>query len=204
MLAWSGAFGLLGSAYWAGRPAPETLFSCFAAWSFSLVLLLVVVVHEVRARARRVPALPELAILFGFGLAVCSLGQIPTPWSQLTRLRQHGPSPAFEQSDARRFVASVTRRGERVELLTPLGFRVAYELGLVNVSPYSSIESMPTRQQLSRAIAALRAAHASKLFVPSDIVLPEELRMLRRAGFSERESSGDVTELVDDRAGETP
>ena len=34
-----------------------------------------------RARSARRPSAPELAVLFGFGLAVCSLPQIPAPWS---------------------------------------------------------------------------------------------------------------------------
>ena len=141
-------------------------------------------------------------MLFGFGLAVCSLAQTPTPFSQLARIRDDAPVALFEQRAAAAFVTQHTRAGERVALLMPLGHRIAYDTGRVNVSPYASIESMPTRQQLARTIAVLRREGGEKLFLSTQFTFQEELTAIRRAGFAvaaqaQDERGAAVVELVD-------
>ena len=184
MLAWSGTFGLIGTVYWAGRAHTLALFDFFAPWALALVLLTLVVVRALAARGWRRPAAPELAVLFGFALLVCSLPQIPAPWSQLDRLRDRTPTPAFVQLDGERLVAQTTRPGEKVAILTALGHRVAYDVGVVNVSPYASFESMPTRKQLRLTIDVLRREGGHKLYISTRFTTPEKLAMLQREGFS--------------------
>jgi hypothetical protein len=197
---------VIATLYYGGRANAWSLFDFFSSWAFTLALLLVVTIRALAARGWRRPRLPELAVLFGAGLAVCSIAQTPAPWTQIARIRNSTPQPLFKQLAATRFVASLTRRGEKVEILIPLGHRIAYDLGLVNVSPYSSIESIPTQQQLQRTIDTLRDEHASKIFVSSRFTFPEEMAALQRAGFVVRRQTpevrgGDIVELVDTNGG---
>jgi hypothetical protein len=201
-LAWSGVFGLVAGGYFAGRSHPQVLIDLFSPWMLSLVLLTIAAARALAARGWRRPAPAELAVLFGFGLAVCSLAQTPTPWSQLHRIRNEAPVALFKQRIAARFVKERTQPGEKVELLMPLGHRVAYDIGRTNVSPYASIESMPTRQQLATAIAVLRREGGDKLFLSTQFTFPEELDAIERAGFAvdgqvQDERGEDVLELVD-------
>jgi hypothetical protein len=204
MLAWIGAFGLLAGSYFVGRSHPQVLMDLFSPWTLALALLLVVVVRGLTARGWRRPAPAELAVLFGFGLAVCSLAQTPTPWSQIARIRDRAPTSIFKQRSADTVVARTSSRGEKVAILIPLGHRIAYDTGRVNVSPYSSIESMPTRQQLADTIADLRAAHGNKLYVSLRFTFPDEYELLLNAGFTPvargwEPTGGQLVELIDRR-----
>lgn len=204
MLAWSGVFGLLAGAYYVGLSEAQYLISLFSAWAFSLVLVLVASVRALAARGWRRATLPELAVLFGFGIAACSLAQLPTPWSQVARLKRHTPVPVYQPPGVLRLVARDTKPGADVALLVPLGHRIAYELGRTDVSPYSGLESMPTRRQLLDAIALIRRDRVERVFVrlgdrTFGDFLPEALRTLRAAGFSPRAQAGGVVELVDAR-----
>ena len=183
MLAWIGVFGLLASVYYAGRAHPMALFDFFAPWAFAVVLLLLAVVPALAARGWRRPAVPELLVLFAFGLVVCSLPQTPAPWSQLTRIRDRTPAPVFKQREAVALVRATTHPGEKVGILTTLSHRVAYDAGVVNVSPYSSIESIATREQLERMLAALRREGTSKVYLALKFMRPEELAALQADGF---------------------
>jgi hypothetical protein len=199
MLAWSGVFGLIASVYYAGRAHPMALFDFFAPWAFTIVLLLPIVLRSLAARAWRRPTLPELAVLFGFGLVVCSLPQTPAPWSQVARIADRTPTPVFEQREAEQLVARTTRHGEKVAILATLGHRIAYDVGVVNVSPYSSIESIATRQQLQRTLDTLRRERVHKLYLSLRFTRQEQLAALERAGFRPRrfDSSRAFVELVD-------
>jgi hypothetical protein len=202
MLGWSGVFGLGAGAYYAGRSLPEVLISIFSAWALALALLLLVVGGALARRPARWPTLPELTVLAGFGLAVCSLAQTPAPWSQVARLGDRTAQPAWARTPTERFVAQHTTRGERVLILAPLGHRIAYDLDLVNVSPYSYIDAMPLERQLSEAIAALRAAGGRKLFLPIQQSYPEQYDAIVRAGFrpaATGTAAENVVELVDRR-----
>jgi hypothetical protein len=202
MLAWSGVFGLASGVYFAGRSHPQVLIDLFSPWAFSLALLLVVVVRALAARGWRRPAPAELAVLFGFGILVCSLAQTPAPWSQIARIRDRTPVPVFKQLGASGFVAHATRPGERVAILIPLGHRIAYDTGRDNVSPYASIESMPTARQLRTTVRALRDAGGRKVFLAMRFTFPEEQQALLSSGFavarrSQEANTGQLLELVD-------
>jgi hypothetical protein len=184
MLAFAGVFGLGVGAYYAGRSHPEVLINVFAAWMLALCLLVVAAVRALAARRSGRPTLVELAILALFGLAICSIAQTPTPWGQIRRLQDRTSVPAFGHNEIERFIARETRRGEHVLLLTPLGHRYAYDLGLVNVSPYASIESIPTLGLTQEAIAALQAAHGTKVFLWYADTPAPALRALEQAGFA--------------------
>ena len=184
MLVWSGVFGLIANSYFVGRSDALNLMALLSTWALALALLAVVVVRDL-GRSRRRAGVPELAVLFGFALAACSVAHVPTPWEQATRLGHAAPGgPLFEQQAAKRLVARTTHPGERVAILIPLGHRIAYDAGVVDVSPYSGIEAMPTREQLQRAIDAVAGEPESKLYVSSDATLDEELAFIRAAGFA--------------------
>ena len=114
MLAWIGVFGLIAGAYFAGRSHPQVLIDLFSPWALALVLLTIVAVRALAARDWRAPAPAELAVLFGFGLAVCSLAQTPAPWSQVARIRDLAPVAIFRQRAAEAFVAEQTRPHEKI------------------------------------------------------------------------------------------
>ena len=166
----------------------------------TLALLLVVVVRAL-LRTPRAPTLAEVAVLFGFALVVCSLAQLPTPWSQVERLGQT-TTPIFAHPEHRRLVERATRPGERVAILAPLGHRLAHELALVNVAPYSSVESMPTQQQLRDTVVLLRREGVRAVFLslydrtPGDI-LGEVAGGFRAAGFAVGGQAQGLLELRD-------
>jgi hypothetical protein len=200
LLAWAGVFGLGAGSYFAGRSHPEVLISLFSAWALALALLLVVAVQAIRARADRRPGVAELALLAGCALAACSLAQTPLPWSQLERIGNDAPTRELQARDTRAFVAAAgARRGERVLILSPMGHRVAYELGLVNVAPYVSIISMPARRQLQESLDALRAEGGTRLFVALRQILPDQLQAMEAAGFTPVRSDKRYAELRDER-----
>jgi hypothetical protein len=204
-LAFSGIFGLCAGAYFAGRSHPQVLIDLFSPWALALVLLTIATGRALAARSWRRPAPAQLAVLFGFALMVCSLAQTPTPWSQLDRIRDRSDIPIFKQQAATAFVREHTRPGERVSILAALGHRIAYDTGRVNVSPYASIESMPTEQQLARAFDVLRREGGTKLFISSTFTFEEELTAIAQAGFKpvaevEEERLGHIIELVDQRS----
>jgi hypothetical protein len=200
MLAWSGVFGLGASSYFAGRSHPEVLISLFSAWTLALTLLGIVVIGSL-SRMRRWPTVAEAAVVYGLALAACSLAQTPTPWSQVDRIATAGPpNSPIQRFDARRFVAEAhARAGERVLILIPMGHRIAYELGLVNVAPYVSMISMPAIEQLGESIDALRAEGGVRVFAYLGQVLPESQRAIEEAGFRRVRETADYAEYQDER-----
>jgi hypothetical protein len=199
MLAWSGVFGLLAALYFVGTSEYLNLISLFSAWAFALALLTIAVVRRL-AGARRRPTLAELAVLFGFGVAVCSLVQMPLPWAQLSRLRSHGPLALYDRPAVRRFVVRATAGEHKVALLLPLGHRIAYELGRTNVSPYSGAESIPTAQQARTAIEALRREGVDRALIglgdpTAGNVLPDVVGAFVRGGYTVRAQVEGVVEV---------
>src|SRR6185312_14446305 len=105
-------------------------------------LLTVVVVRQLAAQPARRPAVAALLVLLGFGVAVCSVVQLPLPWQQVARLNaqfsptEEAPEPnvLVPPSDAvtRMFIASladgpsrfVYKPGAPVALLLTTGHRV--------------------------------------------------------------------------------
>lgn len=191
VLAWSGLFGLGASLYYfAYRSHPDVLVNLFPAWTLTLALLVVAVVEAARARSRL--GLPALAVLFAFGLAACSIAQLPDPWKQADRIGgrlQPGqpvylPPEAFRAPELTTVVRRRTRPGERVLVLSPTGHRVAEAAGVVNVSPYPGLGQMPAREQLREALDVLRREGGDAVFV-LDRVPPGFDAEMRRLGVRE-------------------
>ncbi len=196
MLAWSGVFGLLAGGYYAGRSDDLKLVSMLSAWAFALMLLTVATVRAATARGWRRPAPAQLLVLLGFALGVCSLVRFPAPWQQIERIAS--PAPPTYRPAAERFVAQSTRRGQRVAILMPMGHRVAYDLGLVNVSPYATQDALVTRGQLQNVIDDARREGAHAIFLLTRLTAPEHVAVLQRAGFAVRTQSDLFVELTDD------
>jgi hypothetical protein len=199
MLAWSGIFGLLAGSYFAGRSDIWKLTALFSAWAFALALLTIVVVGALAARSWRRPRIAELLVLAGFGVAAGSLHSLPAPWTQLARLRDTTSPPLYAEAAPARFIGARTHPGERVAILVPMGDRVARQLGLADVSPYAFIETLVSRRQWRKLIAAMRRERARALFAPSDLLVPAQRRLLARAGFVQRASGSGVVEWRDRR-----
>jgi hypothetical protein len=200
MLAWAGVFGFGAGSYFVGRSHPEVLKCVFSAWALALALLLVAVVRAILARPGRRPAAIELAVLFGFGLAICSVAQTPAPWTQIQRIEERSPAvlKSYEEVD---LVAERTRRGEPVAIVAPLGHRIAYDAKVVDVTPFPEAD-LPAVMQLQETIVALRAAHGRKLFVADWRPHSYPLSAFTRAGFRAVDVPPElrVVELVDERA----
>ena len=194
-LAWSGVFGLGAGAYFVGRSHPHVLVDLFSAWALAIALLVLVTARAGFARHRRWPTVAELLVLAGFGIAVCSLAQTPTPWSQLARI-QH-PTPLFPGAEAfpgakRATVAALTHRGEPVALLMREGHRIAEDLGLVNVTPYANQASMLTVEQWQETVQALRRAGGRQLIASQDRLLDEQVVWLVHRGYQLQLQRNDI------------
>jgi hypothetical protein len=188
MLAWSGVFGLGCASYFAGRSDALKLAALFPAWGFTLTLLLVLVARPLAKRSSsRWPSPAELAVLVGFGVTVCSLAQVQAPWRELARLRAEDAPAVYRAPDAHRFVGALTDPGDRVALLMPLGHRVAYDLGVVNVSPYGTTDELATRAQWRTLLDAMRDEGVHRLFLAEDFISAAQRGLLTRAGFVRRE-----------------
>ena len=202
MLAWSGIFGLGSASYYIGRSHPVALKSLFSVWALTLALLTVVVVRQLAAHPqRRRISIAAATVLFGFGVAACSLAQTPAPWSQIERFgapyapneeADNSPQPLVPPTDpaVRRFVATladgpsrfVYKRGAPVAILLRTGHRVADAYGVRNVAPYTGIESTPTIQRVEAVLDALERAGGNTLILPNPLdagIFPA----LERRGF---------------------
>jgi hypothetical protein len=191
MLAWAGVFGLGASVYfYAYRSYPDVLINLFSIWALTLALLVVAVVRAARTGGRA-PALAGLLVLFGFGLAACSVAQFPAPWRQVERIASEGAGRPLVLSELVEIVAARTRPGEAVLVLAPVGHRVAREAGVANVNPYPGFGQMPAREQLDEALASLEEAGGRTVFV-AQTPPPGLVGYLRREGFSQiaRRSAG--------------
>jgi hypothetical protein len=165
LLCWIGVFGLGAGGYYAGRSHPEVLIDVFSPWAFALALLLVVVVRAIRARPSGWPTAAEVAVLLGFALAVCSIAQTPAPWTQISRLSRTTPTPRFRPLAMERFVRQHTVPGERTMLLLPLGHRIAYDIGIKDMLPYASLDSMPTTRQWQTMLDVAQEQGVRSIFV---------------------------------------
>jgi hypothetical protein len=182
MLAWSAVFGLGAGAYYAGRSTPDDLPAMFFPWALALALLLIPALGSLRSAPWRAPPIAAAACLFGFLAMACSLVQTPTPWEQLDRL-QHTVRPLLAAPVGQSFVARHVHRGERVAILELLGHRIGANVGVTNVLPYNSGESVLTVEQLGETVADLRAAGGSKLFLDRRTVQDDLPLALGDLGF---------------------
>jgi hypothetical protein len=189
MLAWSGVFGLVAGGYYVARPDDLKLVAMFSAWGFALALLTIVCVRALTARDWRAPAPAELLVLFAFALSICMIGRIYSPGPLIARL-VHAPQPAY-RSIAEPLVARYTHRGEKVAIMLPESYRISYELGLDNVSPYENENAIVTRRQMRTFIDTIEREGVRSLFTPTPgahvvgdaEAAPQQLQTIRDAGF---------------------
>ncbi|MFL5818524.1 MAG: hypothetical protein ACJ76L_13105 [Conexibacter sp.] len=199
-LAFIAVFGLGSGTYYAGRSHPEVLVTSFAAWSFALALLTLVAVRRLAARPRRRPEPAVVLCLLAFCVTACSLAQTPTPWSQVDRLRATG-EPILRRPAGQALVAANVRRGEHVAILLGLGHRIAENLGVTNVSPYTTAFAMPAVTQLDDVVRALRAEGGDKVFLPTTPSAMNDVRpALEADGFARVAADDEGDELWVDGA----
>ena len=89
-------------------------------------------------------------------------------------------------------------RGESVVILNMLGHRIAANLGVTNVSPWSNASAIVSYEQIYDAIDALRAAGGRKLFVDAALIEESFREALTQAGFTM--AAREATELWVDGA----
>jgi hypothetical protein len=188
MLCWSGVFGFGAGAYFAGRSHPYVLIDVFSAWTFAVALLAVAVVRAVLARPTGRPRVAEVTVLFGLGLAVCSLAQTPMPWTQITRLQHTTATPRFVPRATERYLARRTTAGEHIAVLGRLGHRAAYDIGVVDVAPYAKLDAMVARRQWRTAIDGFVADDLEKVFLEGSPGFGEQSAMLEEGGYRRVES----------------
>jgi len=189
MVAWSGVFGLGAGSYYLGRAEDGRLIALFSAWGFALVLLTVVCVRALAARDWRGVRASELLVLIGFAVAAWEFVHIPSPVAPLRRLTSAG-APQYRQA-AEAFVGGHVNRGEKVAILLPEGDRIAYDLGLDDVSPYGFSNAIVTWKQMRTFINTVRREHVGTIFLPAPGSLvggegtsaPEQIQLLEAAGY---------------------
>ena len=203
ILAFVAVFGLGSGSYYAGRSHPEVLVTSFAAWSLALALLTLLVLRQLAdraARERRWPQPAAVLCLFAFCVTGCSLAQTPTPWSQVDRLQATGEA-MFRAPFGQAFVAAHVRRGEHVAILQELGHRIAENVGVTNVSPYTTSFATPAVGQLQDVVRALRREGGTKVFVPTTpSAIPDVRPALAADGFGRVAADAEGNELWVDGA----
>lgn len=182
MLAWAGVFGIGAGAYYVGRSTPEDLLAVFFPWAFVLALLVVPALRSLGRRSWRPAPVAAVAAVLGFLLMAASLAQTPTPWGQIARL-QDGGRAVLAVPSGQRFIARHTRPGEPAAVLSIFGHRIAANLGIDNVSPYTNVLSMPTVEQFEEMIRDLRRAGGHKIFIQRRYITSEIQLMLANAGY---------------------
>lgn len=183
MLAWSAVFGLGASAYFAGGSTPDNLPAVFFPWALALALLTIPAVRQIRTATWRRPPLAAAACLFFLLVMTCSLAQTPTPAGQLDRLGRTAPE-ILARPHGQAFVDARTRPGERVAILGLLGHRIGFNVGVVNVSPYSNSLVIATRDQMQETIDVLREEGGRKLFLDMKLADAEIQGAVETAGFA--------------------
>lgn len=189
MLAWSSIYGLGLGAYYLGRSGPEAIAMLFSAWTFSLALLAVAAAQQIAGAPRRRPTIAHCAVFFGIGVAACSLAQTPTPWAQVERLEARA-APVAVSSPALRQLLVDYGGGRPEAIMSVIGHRVAYEAGIVDVSPFSGMLLIITIQQFHETLCALSAAHGRLLALPLANTFGEFYGVARDAGFTPIGQSG--------------
>jgi hypothetical protein len=157
--------------------------------------LTLVAVRRLAAHPRRWPEPAVVLCLIAFCTIACSLAQTPTPWSQVDRLRATG-EPILRRPAGQQLVAENVRPGEHVAILLGLGHRIAENLGVTNVSPYTTAFAMPAVTQLDDVVRALRAEGGTKVFLPTTPAAMNDVRpALEANGFARVAADDEGDEL---------
>lgn len=199
MLAWSGVSGLFLGGYYVGRPDVYKLTTLLSAWSFALTMLTVACVLELSARGWRRPTLPQLLVLFGFGLSLCSLSRVTLPQEPIAQLTKQYPEPQYEIT-AEQLVRKYTEPGETVVILAPMSYRISHAVGVRNVAPYGYMNAIVTRSAMRTLITTLRREHVRTVFTPTSGVrllgegdsADEQLQTLVEIGFQPIDTTTDI------------
>jgi hypothetical protein len=186
-LAFAGVFGLGAGSYYMGGSNPSQLIGVFSAWGLSVALLALLALRALAARqadpTARPPVFALVAALLMLGLLATALSQFPAPWTQLRRIDARAASQPYDRTAASAFVQKTARRGERVVVLEELGPLIAHRAGVENVSPYSEVWAVWSREQLEEIIAALRRARGSRFYLGRAGTVPGIPAALAAAGF---------------------
>jgi hypothetical protein len=186
LLAWSGVFGLGTASYFVGRSHPEVLIDLFSIWSLALVLLTLAIVQSLADSAPRRLGLPELAVLAGLGVALCSLAQVPTPWSQVARLNARPAeidTDVQQERDTYRYLARATQPGAHVAIFVPNGHRYAYLLGIVDELPFSNGDVMLLISQWTDVLREFVRLDVHQVFIWYSRLVQEQANLLIADGF---------------------
>ncbi|HEX4806719.1 MAG TPA: hypothetical protein VFU94_12540 [Conexibacter sp.] len=203
MIAWSGVFGLLAGGYLVGRPDAAKLYAMLGAWSFALLLLTVACVRALAASGWRRPTVPQLLVLFGFALTICSVSRLSPPQRQLARLTNPPLPPPVYEATMRSFLQERTISGEKVIVLVPMAHRITYEIGLRNVAPFPFMNAIVTRGQMRALVRTARRERVQQIFVPQPNShlrwegdsAKQQIELLAAEGFRPAASASGVLEL---------
>jgi hypothetical protein len=187
-LAFAGVFGLGAGSYYMGGSNPSQLIGVFSAWALGASLLAVLGVRAIAARRLdptvRTPVFGVAAGLVMFGLMATGLTQIPAPWTQVERIGTRSKAQPYDRTAATAFVRRTAGPGERVVVLEGLGPVIANRAGVVNVSPYSEVWAVWSREQLAEIVGALRRAHGTRFYLGRAGADPGIAAALGAAGFA--------------------
>jgi hypothetical protein len=165
LLAWGGIFGLGIGAYYMGRSTPEAVVMMFSAWTLTLALLTVLTVQRIARDPKRQPTIAQFAVFFGMGVAACSLPQTPAPWAQIKRLEARA-APIYTPSPTLKQILLHYGKGRPEAIMNVIGHRMAYESGIVDISPFIGIQVVFTIQQFDETQCALRSSGGRLLVLP--------------------------------------
>ncbi len=186
-LAFAGVFGLGAGSYYMGGSNPSQLIGVFSAWALAVTLLGLVALRALAARRddaqARAPAFAIAAALVMAGLLATAVTQFPAPWTQVRRIAARSAQQPYDRAAASAFVRRTAGRGERVVVLEGLGPLVARQAGVVNVSPYSEVWAVWSREQLAEIVAALRRVHGTRFYLGRAGASPEIPAALAADGF---------------------
>jgi hypothetical protein len=199
-LAYSGVFGLGAGAYYMGRSHPIVLVAMFSAWAVSGALLSLLALRQIAVSSRSSggpsstrlwTSLRSAALVAAtLGLCATAVARVPAPWTQLKRIRADAPvPPPYDLSSPVAAVRASTRPGEAVAILAPLGHQIARDVGVENVSPYSSAGDILSYEQMGEELDALRAHHGTRFFL-GEYTSGEVPAVLKAHGFRAAAGAG--------------
>jgi hypothetical protein len=189
-------FGLGSAGYFVAESGRVQLTANLTPWALTVMLLAIVVVGRLAAVRARRPRPEQLLVLAAAGLALCSVAQVPAPWSQLRRLSAHPRAvagaalhPTLVPDPRTRDFFAASAYGDRfyvkpgmpVALFVTTGHRLADAFGIVDVSPYTGTDSIHTREAVRTVVEQLRRADGNVAIVPAG--RPDLFALLERWGF---------------------
>lgn len=187
-LAFAGVFGLGAGSYYMGGSNPSQLIGVFSAWALAVSLLALLAVRALAAgRADPTAGLPvfgSACALVMLGLLATALAQTPAPWTQLRRIDTRAALQPYDRTAGSAFVRRTAAHREPVVVLEELGSLIALNAGVENVSPYSEVWTIWSREQLAELVAALRRAHGTRFFLGRAGTEPGIPVALSAAGFT--------------------